>query len=203
MESHKIPLFQATNQLGYDAGYFRASDFLDLFGLMGDLPKMMIHRWILRCPIMRRSHVYGNHKIDGTLGTGGTVGNPFHEQQEIRNAKNGNNWNWWCIVSNILANNVWFVDKTGFFVLLQLLHWTPIGINSWRNMSLLGVQSLEELKLIEVDLMVFHHWGRQQMAGTQPLSSPNSQGQGTGVEIMQQVGSYMMLHGDSKYFFMV
>ena len=41
------------------------------------------------------------------------------------------------------------------------------------------------------------------MAGTQPLSSPNSQGQGTGVEIMQQVGSYMMLHGDSKYFFMV
>ena len=146
---------------------------------------------------------YGNHKIDGTLGTVGTVGNPFHEQQEIRNAKNGNNWNWWCIVSNILANNVWFVDKTGFFVLLQLLHWTPIGTNSWRNMSLLGVQSLQELKLIEVDLMVFHHWGRQQMAGTQPLSSPNSQGQGTGVEIMQQVGSYMMLHGDSKYFFMV
>jgi hypothetical protein len=95
------------------------------------------------------------------------------------------------------------VDKTGFFVLLQLLHWTPIGTNSWRNMSLLGVQSLQELKLIEVDLMVFHHWGRQQMAGTQPLSSPNSQGQGTGVEIMQQVGSYMMLHGDSKYFFMV
>ena len=35
--------FQTTNQLGYDAGYFRATDFLDLFGLMGDLPKMMIH----------------------------------------------------------------------------------------------------------------------------------------------------------------
>ena len=36
-------MFQTTNQLGYDAGYFRATDFLDLFGLMGDLPKMMIH----------------------------------------------------------------------------------------------------------------------------------------------------------------
>ena len=51
---------------------------------------------------------------------------------------------------------------------------------------------IQELKLIEVDLMVFHH-RRQQMAGTQPLRSPNSQGQGTGVEIIQQVGSYMVI----------